>query len=265
MNSGLDIHSIGIALAAMLTITAACDPESGDLGLDERDEYSLRSGGGIWIGNGLPEPDVTGVNPSNGLASKHGLSPDGVLMADAAGILAATYLVECALSPEQSVTKTRKSDGQTFVLHGAIGLAPNWENGACNQDCQEWVSACLLARTNFSGESIGIWLSADHPAIGTGQTSDYPYYEASFYGNLFADADAKYLCRSNQALSGGQMSDHLQARTCDGEAPGVCGFTDWGGCNDDARCIFQNGEATQCGAGDPVGTRYRSISTFVTW
>lgn len=255
-------------------VTSACELEPNDLTDEdlesdelESDELTdelptFRGGGGLWIGNGLVSPDVSGVSPTNGLSTKQGLDPNGTLMASAAGITVATYIVECALAANQSISKTRKSDGQTIVIQGLVGLAPAWRDGACDLDCQQWVSACLLARTNASGQSVGIWLSADHPAIGIGHGPDYQHYEASFYGNLF-QVNHKDLCRSNAALGGGQLSAYLQQRTCNGQPPEQCGFTDWGACADADRCIFVGGDPTLCAEGNPAGTRYRTISTYV--
>lgn len=251
------------ATAALLAVCSAlaCDHEADDAFHD--DELALRGGGGIWIGNGLEDPDVSGVDPAHGLSSVQGLDPDGALLADAFGIEIAGYLVECALPANQSLTKVR--DGQTIVLPGALGLAPQWQNGACDQSCQEWVSACMLARTNVSGDSIGLWLSAAHPAIGLGRSGSHPLYEATFYGNLFQDPAARYLCRGIDASSGSALGEYLEDRTCGGVPPEECGFTDWGPCISTARCIFMSGHATACAAGnDPLtGARYHSISTYV--
>lgn len=265
MRTGRGIIRIGFALAGMAT-AFGCDPYPDDPLDDEPMALSFRPGGGIWIGNGLEDPDVSGVNPAAGLATKQGLDPDGSLLADAAGIEVATYLVECALPLGQSITKTRKSDGLTIVLAGALGLSPEWKDGACESSCQEWVSACMLARTNVTGESVALWLSADHPAIGLGHGTDYPLYEATFYGNLFQDPDAQYLCRGTEAVEGSALGAYLVGRTCGGLPLEACGFTRWGRCNDVGRCLSVNGFSTACAAGsDPLtGARYRSISTFVT-
>jgi hypothetical protein len=254
---------VGLALAVVLTGTA-CDPGSIDP-FDEPQAQTYRNyGGGMWIGNGLEDPGVSGVSPDHALSTKQGLSPDGGVMADADGVDFVTYLVECVLPEGDSITKTRKADGQVFVFEGALGLAPEWKDGACDEDCQQWVSACLLARTNVSGETVGLWLSADHPALGLGHSPDQPMYEATFYGNVFEDPDAQHLCRGLEA--GGGLGDFLQGRTCDGQPPAACGFSEWGACGDPDRCIFQNGFATECATGDDpaVGVRFNSISTFVS-
>jgi hypothetical protein len=255
------IIEAGSMLALALT-AAACDADSPDLD-DPLEALSYRTGGGMWIGNGLEDPDVSGIDPAHGLSTREGLHPTRGLLATPSGIEVATYLVECALPEGESIVKVQKA-GDILELTGALGLAPEWKDGACDETCQEWVSACLLARTNVTGETVGLWLSADHPALGLGHDPGYPLYEATFYGNVFQDPDALYLCHGTQAT--GLLSDYLEGRTCGGQPVEACGFTDWGACHGLDRCLFDNGHATECAEGDDpaTGIRHRSISTFVS-
>jgi hypothetical protein len=256
MGGGRRIIVLGSALLGIFA-ALGCD-------LDEVEAQTFRRDGGIWIGNGLEDLDVSGVDPAHGLSTTHGLDPDGTSLLDD-GIRTATYLVECALAADQSITKTRTADGQTFVLEGRLGLAPEWEDEECDEDCQQWVTACLLARTNVTGESVALWLSADHPAIGLGHGVEYPLHEATFYGNLFQDPAGRHLCRGIDVAASSGLGEYLDGRTCGGVGPEACGFTQWGGCNDVGRCITAAGHATECATGgDPLtGVRHRSISTFV--
>jgi hypothetical protein len=243
-------------IVMIASMAFGCDVDAGEAD-------AVRKGGGIWISNGLEDPDASGVDPTAALSTRQGLDPDGSLLADAAGLELAGYLVECALPEGQALTKLREADGQVLVLHGSLGLAPQWQDGACDESCQQWVSACMLARTNVSGESIGLWLAAEHPAIGLGHDGAHPLHEATFYGNLFQDPPARYLCRGIEAHEDSDLGEYLQARTCGGLDPAVCGFTQWGGCNDPGRCVLADGFVTECADGSPIGDRYRSISTFV--
>lgn len=262
MPRGRRIIQAGSALCLVVTV-AACDPGP-DPSAADLDAPSFRRGcEGKWIGNGLLDPDVGDVSPAHGLDTAQGLDPAGALLSDPAGLQVAQYLVECALPEGDAITKL--VDGQLHELPGALGLAPQWRDGPCDEGCQEWVSACLLARTNASGETVGLWLAADHPAIGLGHGPDEPIYEATFYGNLFAEPEARYVCRGPQA-AGGQLGAWLQGRTCGGLPLEDCGFTDLGGCADDDRCGFDNGFAVECADGDDptLGTPHHSISTFVS-
>jgi hypothetical protein len=247
------------AVLGMVLAVAACDPGS-DVAPDGYQASTFRTGDGIWIGNGLLEPDVSDVDPAQGLDT--GLGSEGELSSDPAGVMVATYLVECALPEGESVTAI--VDGEPLVLEGALGLAPEWQDGPCDEECQAWVSACLLARTNASGQTVRLWLAAEHPAIGLGRAPGQPLYEATFYGNLFADPDARHLCRGPQA-DGGPLGEYLRSRTCGGQPVEACGFTDWGRCNDADRCVSANGFATECAVGEPASAvRLPAISTFVS-
>jgi hypothetical protein len=101
-------------------------------------------------------------------------------------------------------------------LNGAIGLAVNgdgthwWdppaaadagpgdgganEAGSCDESCQRWISACVLARTNAYGEHVFISMRApaDAPAdiqkalqLGPGEANTYTVREGAYYGNIF--------------------------------------------------------------------------------
>ncbi|MCA9711678.1 MAG: hypothetical protein KDK70_37935, partial [Myxococcales bacterium] len=142
----------------------ACDYDTSDPFAEElaEDRNADDPDRGVWINNGLINPDVTGIDPEEPLSGA-GLPNDSVALTDAARRPVVQYLVECALDPTQTITKV--VDGKEQDFHGMLGLATDWENGACDEDCQEWVSACLLARTNVSGETVDIGLKAAHSAI----------------------------------------------------------------------------------------------------
>ncbi len=90
-------------------------------------------------------------------------------------------------------------------LKGGIGLGINanqstwWESGQCDETCQRWVSACVLARTNAYGVRVEISMRVpnDAPpaiqqalAVRVDETFDekalFPTREGAFYGNIFA-------------------------------------------------------------------------------
>ena len=127
---------------------------------------------------------------------------DEALSADAIAEVARTspgarevlkYLVECAL-PEDAVVTADPSD-PALVFHGRYGLASSWADGPCDVACQEWVSACLFARSNTYGVTVQIYMSADHPGIGLGLDDASPVEEGAFYGNWFMDPPQAYSCR----------------------------------------------------------------------
>lgn len=186
-------------------------------------------------------------------------------MSEASGVLTdpttwpvAEYLVECALPLGASIVKD--VGGQTLVLEGRLGLAPQWEHGDCDEDCQQWVSACMLARANVSGSGTDLWLRAVHPAIGTGEDADYETYEASYFGNLFTGE--RYMCRGSQhALAQAEVA----GRTCSVD-PASCGVQAYDDCEPMPRCDFvwdDGWTAASCGAEGGPTTEYHAISVYL--
>lgn len=100
------------------------------------------------------------------------------------------YLVSCAL-PE-GVELAWTNGAQNELWEGSLGLCPSWETFAPDQECQELVSACLLARTNAYGHSVEISLRGlytdDTPMpLGLTEQLDFPWQEGAFFGNVFCE------------------------------------------------------------------------------
>lgn len=239
---------------------ASADGFGSDLAEDElrfRDDGGRQTrdpgDGGNWLGNGLNDPTASHVDPQFGLGTPEGLAEHPDLVDHPDYLKTAEYLVECALGPQQSLTKV--VDGVTIELHGLVGLAPEWESGECDQDCQEWVTACLLARTNVSGQEVTVAIRSDHDDVGTKPTQGYPKYEASWFGNLFVEDPVMYFCEGN---GGGLIAAQRQDRTCStGED---CGFVDLGSCYSPGRCDVQQGTRVECMAN---GKAYHTLSTYL--
>lgn len=242
--------------------TLAGGDDGGDGGQGTIARPGRPSGGGNWGYNGLHNINISGVDTNHGLSSEQGMAPSGdlLLVEDLRGT--AEYIVECALPAGEQVVK--QVGDETLVFEGQVGLAPEWKDGACDTDCQEWVTACLLARTNTEGQEIDIWLSGDHPGLGLGRSPDFPLHEAAFYGNIFQDPDAQFVCRGGLL---GLIGAHLNGRTCSGQSPEDCGFSLEGNCYFNDRCDIVGSYpyyfTTNCAAGDPVDDiRYNTISAF---
>jgi hypothetical protein len=221
---------------------------------------SGRPSGGGWISNGLEDPDVSGIDPAHGLSTVQGMAEDIGLLTDTDLRGTAEYVVECALPLGESITKI--VDGQTLELDGLLGLAPQWQDGACDESCQQWVSACLLARTNVSGQNVTIWIQADHPAIGYG-VPDGLIHEASWYGNLFAGSEEQYLCKGAPT---GPVAAKRDGRTC--SLGQQCGFTMYPHCDVGDRCTMAGPDddvPVGCTAGNPPqqGPGQHTISSYV--
>ena len=106
----------------------------------------------------------------------------------------------------------------TYTFPGVIGIAPEALNGACDLDCQERISACMLAHVNNSGAHISIWLNGPDAAIGWGSSPAYPYQEGAFFGNLIANPWQGYYCLGKDMGSGevpGRLGTSLSTNVYD--------------------------------------------------
>jgi len=120
----------------------------------------------------------------NGLTLATGLSSTEGLMTTAAGRTTVEYLVRCALPANTSITK-QDQNGVSYTFKGSLGFAPEWASGECNDVCQEYVSACLMAHVNTSGIHVPLFVVSQAPSVGWGLSADYPNQEGSFFGNIF--------------------------------------------------------------------------------
>jgi hypothetical protein len=159
--------------------------------------------------------------------------------ADPSGREVLAYTVSCALEPDQSVVV--ELDGESIELARTHRLAPEWGDvgGACDEECQGWISACLVARTNATGDRVQISLRGDHPALGTTQDDrgSFADIEATYYGQAFGDDLHLTAC-----LPPGEEA--APRRVCGGKSGDVCSISVAGACEDvcDASgCRDENG------------------------
>jgi hypothetical protein len=203
------------------------------------------SGNGL-SGNGLSGNGLSGNGLSgNGLSlyglGSNGLTSDSYLMNSADGRTTISYLVRCALPANQTITKSDQS-GASYSFTGQIGVAPEWEWGNCSTDCQQQVSACMLAHVNTSGQHIALWLVGDSPAIGWTLSPSYPDEEGSFFGNIFESPPTAYYCNGKD-FDVGVVPGRLGAG--EGNAPYQDPFTaDSGYCRQNcAAADYPNGDS----------------------
>ncbi|WP_437534191.1 hypothetical protein WME79_08835 [Sorangium sp. So ce726] len=108
------------------------------------------------------------------------------------------YVVGCALPDGQSVQVSM--DGETYGFDGSIGLSPEWgrDHGQCNARCQGWLSACILARINYLGESVPLSMRGKHKALDADQAEQeaFPQREGAYFGDLFAPEQRRFACKS---------------------------------------------------------------------
>jgi hypothetical protein len=72
-----------------------------------------------------------------------------------------SYLVSCALDPDQTLQWQSRFTSTRITWRGNLGLCPQWLTSAPSQACLESVSACLLARNNVFGVSVPLSLRGD--------------------------------------------------------------------------------------------------------
>jgi hypothetical protein len=137
----------------------------------------------------------------NGLSLPNGLSSTAGLMTTSGGRQVIKYMVKCAYPDGQSLVK-QDQYGTPYTFYGSIGIAPELAAGPCDLDCQEKISACMLAHVNNSGQHISIWMVGPDPGIGWGSSTQYPYQEGAYFGNIFATNWQGYYCAGADMASG---------------------------------------------------------------
>jgi hypothetical protein len=205
---------LGAVLASALVL--GCQPGDGDPSGGSADNLVAVNGlsliNGLSLTNGLGSGN--GLSMLNGLSSTTGLSSNSGLMTTTLGRITVSYLVRCALPMGHSITK-KDQNGTSYAFAGLIGVAPNWENNACDTACQESVSACMMAHLNVAGVHVPIWLDSPISAVGFGSSSSYPNEEGTFFGNLFITSNGKvpaYYCEGS-GFARGIVPGRLGANT----------------------------------------------------
>ncbi|MDS4021844.1 MAG: hypothetical protein RKR03_15300 [Candidatus Competibacter sp.] len=131
------------------------------------------------------------------------------------------YLADCALCP--GVAAYADVAGQRHEFPGALGLAPHWLHRPLTEAEQRWVSACILARTNYFGVEVKISLRADHGphpalAITDDERREFTLHEGDFFGNLFVDPPVAAVALG-RATPEQRRDPVFQRRVCTAEDP----------------------------------------------
>ena len=149
-----------------------------------------------WVMNGLAELQKLSMNALSTTTLMDTASYDA-LFATPNDRLFFQYMVECAL-PEGAKLKYSGANGM-LEFHGALGLAPEWAMSSCGQPCQEWVTACMFARTNYYGIPVQFSMRGANPAImvGDDEKKFATVEEGAFFGNMFLDPQVGFACRGS--------------------------------------------------------------------
>jgi hypothetical protein len=170
------------------------------------------------------------------------------------------YTVRCALRPDQELAAPPAAGGQAQKFRGAIGVAPEWMGGTCNDECREKVSSCLFALSNRTGKHVALSLlsGADKMSAGLKPGEDdlpYPFQEGAFFGNVFAGGQA-FACQGTAVGKAAQVKRFCASDPA--SCSGLARFTDAGRCVDACKmaCTKLSDGTQRCAASscrDPSG------------
>ena len=201
----------GARLSLLLTACcgAACAPLPDQGGVASSDEALEGTNGFQMNGFQMNGFQMNGLSLNgfqmngfqmNGLSLPSGLSSTTGLMTTSGGRQVIKYMIKCAYPDGQNLVK-QDQYGTSYTFYGSIGVAPELATG-CDLDCQEKISACMLAHVNNSGQHIGIWMVGPDNGIGWGGSDKFPYQEGAFFGNIFASPWQGYYCAGKDMASG---------------------------------------------------------------
>ncbi len=142
------------------------------------------------------------------------------------------YIVRCAFNAGHDLALTCADSTDNDTMKGLFGLANSWGDttGSCTTAaCREWVSACVLAHSNFAGATgMPIELTGNHTALSDAKSSSYPRDEGAYWGDVFNEnggGQQRYGCRGADAATTyvyNGLNLKLQSRTC-----GFFNLYDW--------------------------------------
>jgi hypothetical protein len=136
------------------------------------------------------------------------------------------YIVRCAFNAGHNFALTCTDPSKNEVMEGRFGLADTWgsmSTGSCTTaTCREWVSACILAISNFAGATgIPVEFAGNHVALGSAKSSAYPRVEGAYWGDIFNEDGAgqkRYGCNGSGGVEATYLYNgfplKLQSRTC---------------------------------------------------
>jgi hypothetical protein len=111
-----------------------------------------------------------------------------------------SYVVSCALPAGQAIVFPRLAGQTDVTFSGSIGVAASWgqDGASCDAACQEWVSACVIARVNHQGVHVPLSLRGGNAALdlADGEEAVFPNREATYYGNVLTSPQAMFGCRT---------------------------------------------------------------------
>jgi hypothetical protein len=191
--------------------------------------------GNALTGNALTGNALTGNALTGNALTGNALTGNALTDPNAREVL--KYIVGCALPEDEHVTVNVQ--GKTYTFDGQLGLAPEWgeEGGHCDSECKAWVSACVISRLDYTGESVTISVRGDHDALTSSskELKKYKHREATYYGNIFGSDQKIFAClppgRTSIPRVCGDAPDSLDDCVVEvqGECEDLCGDDRWDG------------------------------------
>ena len=163
------------------------------------------------------------------------------------------YLVKCALPAQRQIA------AEDEKLPGGLGLAPEWLERPMTAKERRWISACLLALMNASGEHVEVSLAGGHDNLPS--SAEEPVFrEGAFYGDLFGAEPESFVCSGDEDV---EHSSARAKRVCTepaGEGVSKCQMAHAGRC--ETACA--DGRAHDSGFGKCLGgdRRYDEVITI---
>ncbi len=105
--------------------------------------------GELAAGAATPTPRLDTVE---GLAHMSGTADAALFVDTPAGRHTVANVVRCALPAGRSLTR-KDAHGRVHHFEGERGFAPQWDTPACDESCEQWVAACLVAHFSAEGRS----------------------------------------------------------------------------------------------------------------
>jgi len=197
MARNTDFRVLGFGLLAFGAVACGGDPSVDELSANALSANALSAN--ALSANALSANALSANALSANALSANALSANALTAAALEDPLAReflTYVVSCALPADAVVDMT--IDGAEYKFPGSLGLAPEWgrDGGHCDETCQRWITACVLARVDFLGVHRIISVRGASPSLHTSwqELRDYQDDEATYFGNLFAPGAPKYAC-----------------------------------------------------------------------
>ncbi len=241
--------------ASLVQIGCAVLPE------DTADEPIGADRQAALMGNGLTFNGLTFNGLTfNGLTFNgltfNGLTFNGLVMeelSDPLGRMLLSAIVSCALPEGEAIDLN--IEGVDYSFEGSVGLAPEWgeDDGECGDNCKAGVSACVISRVNYLGQSVRVSVRGKDKALASTseERSDYTQREGAYFGDIFANPQKLYAC---VAPGASQIP-----RVCGPSIQGCSPIEVLGDCDDVCSRELDDGAYDKCR--DPSGKMQKGVAT----